>query len=120
MKPERFNCKLCGHCCLHLTDAYQGCVSDADLKRWQAAGRDDLLAWVETIDLGHDNFLHMVWVHPETRDNVDRCPWLLDMLDRRGHLCGIDAVKPDYCRDYPEHLQHAESTGCSGYSSNSS
>ncbi|HEX9777125.1 MAG TPA: YkgJ family cysteine cluster protein [Geopsychrobacteraceae bacterium] len=113
--PQRFNCTLCGHCCLHLVDAYQGCVSDADLQRWQAAGREDLLAWVETLDLGHDNLLHMVWVHPETGDNVERCPWLLDMLGGQGHLCGIDAVKPDYCRAYPEHRRHAQDTGCSGY-----
>ena len=115
MKLEQFNCKLCGHCCLNLVDAFRGCVSDTDLQRWRNAGREDLLAWVDTIELGHDNRLHMVWVHPETGEEVDRCPWLLDMLDHKGHLCGIDAVKPDYCRDYPEHQPHAKSTGCPGY-----
>lgn len=115
MKPEQFNCKRCGHCCLNLSDAYRGCVSDADLKRWQDAGRKDLLVWVETINLSSNNQLHMVWVHPETGDDVDRCPWLLDLLDGKGHICGINAIKPDYCRNFPEHRQHAESTGCQGF-----
>ena len=30
-----FNCRRCGHCCLTLVDAYQGCVSDGDLERWR-------------------------------------------------------------------------------------
>jgi len=118
MKSEPFSCRLCGHCCLNLVDAYRGCVSDADLQRWQEAGRSDLLEWVDTLELGNNNRLHMVWVHPETGEEVDRCPWLLDILNKRGHICGINDLKPDYCSDYPEHRQHAENTGCSGFALN--
>lgn len=111
----KFDCRCCGHCCLHLVDAYRGVVSDADLQRWQEQGRDDLIAWVVTLDLGPGNRLHTAWVDPDTGDDVDRCPWLLDKIDGGGHLCGIDAVKPDHCHNYPEHPQHAATTGCPGY-----
>jgi len=112
---SKFNCRCCGHCCLTLIDAYNGCVSDADLKRWKHQGRDDLLAWVETLDLGPGNQLHTAWINPETGEDVERCPWLLDRLDGKGYLCGIEAIKPDHCRAYPEHQKHAAGTGCQGY-----
>jgi Fe-S-cluster containining protein len=112
---QKFNCHGCGHCCLMLIDAYNGCVSDDDLLRWKLQGRDDILAWVETLDLGPGNQLHTAWVNPETGEDVERCPWLLDMLNGKGYLCGIEPIKPDHCRAYPEHQKHAESTNCQGY-----
>jgi len=110
-----FNCRCCGQCYLTLIDAYNGCVSDEDLERWRQLGRDDILAWVTTLDLGPTNKLHMAWVDPESGDDVERCPWLIDRLDQKGHLCSIEKVKPDHCRAYPEHQRHAESTGCKAY-----
>ena len=112
---QPFNCSCCGHCCLNLIDAYNGCVSDADLARWRKLSRNDLLAWVKTLALGPDNMLHTAWVDPETGEDVERCPWLLDGLGQKGHLCGINDIKPDHCQSYPEHKGHAESTGCQGY-----
>ncbi len=114
MKPI-FNCRCCGHCCLNLIDAYNGCISDADLARWQKLERKDLIDWVKTLYLGPDNLLHTAWIDPVTGEDVERCPWLLDMLQQKGYLCGIDAIKPDHCRAYPEHKKHAASTGCRGY-----
>lgn len=112
---QTFNCNCCGHCCLTLIDAYNGCISDDDLTRWQQQKRDDLLAWVVTLDLGPGNKLHTAWIDPTTGDDVERCPWLLDIIDRSGHLCGIEATKPEHCRNYPEHPQHATATGCHGF-----
>lgn len=111
-----FHCRGCGHCCLSLVDAFNGCVSDADLERWRRLGHTDLLAHVATIELGPGNRLHTAWVDPETGDDVERCPWLLERIDRTGYLCGIETIKPDHCRAYPEHRRHAEATGCGGYS----
>ena len=114
--PQDFNCSWCGHCCLNLIDAYNGCVSDNDLKRWQQLGREDILVWIETLDLGPGNQLHTAWINPETGEDVERCPWILDIISGTGHLCGIESIKPDHCRAYPEHQKHAEETGCQGYS----
>lgn len=111
-----FTCRCCGHCCLTLVDAYNGCVSDADLERWRQRGRVDLLDRVKTLELGPGNRLHTAWLDPATGDDVERCPWLLERIDRQGYLCAIDDIKPDHCRSYPEHRGHAEATGCKAYS----
>jgi hypothetical protein len=115
MSDPTFKCRLCGHCCLNLVDAYRGCVSDADLELWRREGRDDLLAWVETLDLGHGNLLHTAWIDPETKDDVDRCPWLRELPEQKGqkvYICSINDVKPQHCREYPEHQRHGQQTGC--------
>ena len=110
-----FVCRGCGHCCLNLPDAYNGCVSEADVQRWRRNGRLDILKRLDAVDLGPGNRLYLAWLDPETGEDVDRCPWLLERIDRHGFLCGIDDIKPDHCRDYPEHSRHAEATGCIGY-----
>lgn len=114
MSRTSFNCRRCGHCCLTLVDAYRGCVSDADLARWQAAGRNDLLARIETLDLGRGNLLHLAWLDPENGEEVERCPWLVE-TGTSGYGCAIEAIKPDHCRNFPEHRRHAESVGCPGF-----
>ncbi len=112
-----FHCRRCGHCCLTLVDAYRGALSEGDLERWRRAGRADLLAWVQTLDLGPGNVLHLAWVDPETGDDVDRCPWLVE--DGAGlYGCAIEAIKPDHCRAFPDHRGHAEANGCPGYGPN--
>ena len=116
MKRKGFSCRRCGHCCLSLVDAYRGCVSDADLARWKNAGRGDLLARIDSLDLGRGNILHLAWIDPETREDADRCPWLLDLPEGTGHLCGIESIKPDHCRQFPRNRGHAAQTGCPGYS----
>jgi Fe-S-cluster containining protein len=110
-----FACTFCGHCCLTLADAVNGWVSDADLARWRRLDRADLLAWVRTMVLGPGNQLHAAWVDPSTGEDADRCPWLLERIDRQGYLCGIHDIKPDHCRCYPENRRHARATGCPGH-----
>ncbi len=107
---------MCGHCCLNLVDAYRGCVSDADLELWHSKGRHDLLSRVETLDLGPGNRLHLAWIDPETGDDVERCPWLIENPKDGGHSCSINDVKPEHCRSYPEHEKHGRDTGCPGCS----
>jgi len=110
-----FACRCCGHCCLNLPDAFNGCVSEADVQRWGQHDRGDILSRIEAIDLGPGNRLYVAWLDPDTGDDVERCPWLLDRVDRHGYLCGIEEIKPDHCRAYPEHQRHADATGCNGY-----
>ena len=112
---ETFACTFCGQCCLNLVDAFNGWVSDADLARWRRLGRADLLARVSTLELGPGNRLHSAWIDGSTGEDVDRCPWLLERIDRPGFLCGIHDIKPDHCRRYPENQSHAQATGCPGY-----
>ena len=113
MPTDGFKCKQCGHCCINL-NAFATCASEADVQRWEEAGRSDILAWVEQIVLG-DVCVYDIWLHSETGDDVSRCPWLQVLPDSGKYVCGIDAVKPDICRDFPVSREHAEKTGCPAF-----
>lgn len=113
MTKRPFNCRRCGHCCRTLRDAWNGEVSAADIERWQALGRSDLLSRIETLDLGPGNRLHLAWRDPASGEEVASCPWL--SLGRDRWHCTIEAIKPDHCRSYPQHRRHAAATGCPGY-----
>lgn len=116
MSRRPFNCLRCGHCCLNLIDAYRGCISDDDLQRWKKESRADILCRIDSLDLGRGNILHFAWVDPETREDVERCPWLGELPGGTGYICGIEKIKPEHCRHYPQHRKHAKETGCPGYS----
>lgn len=78
-----------------------------DVRRWEAAGREDILQWVECT--------HDIWIHPETGDDVDRCPWLRKVRGQDRYQCRIYTLRPDICRNYPLSQEHAERTGCPGF-----
>ena len=114
MCKERFACKRCGSCCLNLTDAFQTCATEEDVRRWEEAGRDDILKWVDPIVIG-DTCVYDIWVSPRTGDDVSRCPWLLKVRGTDAFVCRIHDLKPELCRNYPKSRQHAEATGCPGF-----
>jgi Fe-S-cluster containining protein len=116
MKRNGFNCRQCGQCCLNLTDAFQACATEADIRRWEAAGRDDILAWVDTIAVG-DACVYDIWVNPKTGEDARRCPWLRKIPRTDRYACRIHDLKPDRCRLYPTSRRHAEKTGCPGFES---
>jgi len=83
-------CACCGRCC----ESFGGHLHayDADMRRWKREGRDDLLRMV--------NRLGWIWVDPETRQPLERCPFI-HRSDSGLLLCSINDTKPDMCRDYP-------------------
>ena len=99
---------------MNLADAFSTCATEADISRWEAAGRDDILAWVDPIALG-DVFVYDLWIDPETGDDVSQCPWLEQVPDTDRYVCGIHELKPDHCRHYPRSREHAARTGCPGF-----
>ena len=114
MPPKSFKCKQCGQCCLNLLDAFTTCATDEDVEMWEQEGRDDILAWVDTIQLG-EHCVHDIWVSSVTHDDVKRCPWLRKLPNRDKYICRIHSVKPEHCRAYPKSRQHASETGCPGF-----
>lgn len=88
-------CLMCGTCCKSFGGHLQ--ASKRDLQRWTDLGREDILKWV-----GNNGWL---WVDPESRHIIHRCPFLAPLDDKR-FICSIHSVKPDICRDYPT-LAHA-------------
>ena len=41
MPPKTFKCKQCGHCCIHLLDAFTTGATDEDVEMWERDGSDD-------------------------------------------------------------------------------
>lgn len=89
-RVERDGCRACGVCC----EVYAGTLtaSPADLERWRAEGRADLLALV-----GEGG---AIWVDPATGQRPERCPFLR-RTGPEAALCGIHSTKPELCRAYP-------------------
>ena len=52
---------------MNVSGAFSVCATEADIERWEAAGRDDILAWVEPIAVG-DERVYDLWIDPETGD----------------------------------------------------
>jgi hypothetical protein len=52
VREDGFQCRQCGHCCTNVSGAFSACATVADIARWEAAGRDDILAWVDRIEVG--------------------------------------------------------------------
>jgi len=113
MPPEDFKCKQCGHCCLNL-DGFATCASEADVRRWEAEGRVDILEWVDPVDFG-DHVEYDIWVNPRTEDDVARCPWLRKVRGANRYTCRIHDTKPELCANYPVSRDHAARTGCPGW-----
>ena len=115
MTQRGFVCRQCGQCCLNLGDAFTTCATDEDVRRWEAAGRYDILAWVDPIAVGGDQYVFDIWVSPRTGEDVNRCPWLRKVRGEDRYVCRIHDLKPDHCRRYPTSRRHAAETGCPGY-----
>ncbi len=94
-EKKESRCLGCGKCC----ESFGGHLnaSRADIDRWRHLGREDLLSRV--------NRLGWIWVDPETKRRLDRCPFLERTGPDSAH-CTIHEIKPDICRAYPT-LAHA-------------
>ena len=110
---EDFNCRQCGRCCRALD--YHHEVTEADMDRLKASGREDITEWVE-VTAGEDQITaYRIWVSPKTGQLVTPCPFLdKDPASNRWN-CRIHDIKPGICRQYPVSRKHALMTGCLGF-----
>jgi Fe-S-cluster containining protein len=115
MPPRDFKCKQCGNCCLNLHDAYSNVADDADVKRWEGEGREDILEYVAHIEFGKQRVCSDIWINPRTGESVSRCPWLRKLPRQNKYICRIQDVKPKHCREYPKSRKHADEAGCPGF-----
>lgn len=105
-----FVCRQCGHCCRML--GYRDGCSVADYRRWQALGRDDILAWVDPHYQDDVLIDCRIWIQPGTHRYAETCPWLKP-ADRPGQtICAIYDLRPMVCRHYPGTRKHGRLTGC--------
>ncbi len=115
MPPQDFKCKQCGNCCLHLSGAFDVCVSEEDIQVWRDNFRFDILEWVDAIHIGEDQYVYDIWINPRTGEDVTRCPWLRKLPKQDKYICRINDMKPEHCRNYPLSKEHAERTECKGF-----
>ena len=111
LRRDEFQCQLCGKCCLEY--AYNLQVTEEDMCRWEEEGRRDILQWVSRIGVGEYLALDFP-IHPETGDEVDRCPFLRKLPRKDVYICRIHDTKPDACRRFPLSREKAERIGCPG------
>ncbi len=110
---ETFSCRQCGQCCRSLD--YHNEVTDADLSRWEALGRDDILKWVDITPRSDGALALRIWVSPKTRKIAEPCPFLEKIPTNNRWQCRIHDVKPGICRQYTISRKHAVMTGCIGF-----
>jgi len=96
-------------------DDYYNEITVEDVKRWQAMDRNDILEWVAAVESAGQT-TYRAWVRPGTGQPVSQCPFLRQHPTENRWSCGIHAVKPAVCRDYPLSRKHAHMTGCRGFS----
>lgn len=114
MREEGVRCRQCGHCCINVSGAFSACATEADIERWEEAGRADILSWVDPIAAG-DGCVYDIWVNPKTGEDVRRCPWLRKVRAEDRYVCRIHDLKPEHCRQYPKSQRHAAETTCPGF-----
>ncbi len=90
--PGDIACRRCGTCCLADMIAY---VTQADMERWAAEGRDDILKIIEN-ERAFWAGDHLV----SAKDGrvLTCCPFLT--WDSEGALCSIYGTRPHACRNY--------------------
>lgn len=100
---------------MNLYDAYQHSADQSDVDMWRDHGRDDVLAWVDPIEIGDEKYVYDIWINPNTGGDVTRCPWLRKLPGQDRYICKIHDVKPRVCKEYPKSKSHANKTGCKGF-----
>ena len=110
---DGYVCRQCGRCCLTL-DYHSECTAE-DYDRWQLLGRDDILKWVRLIPGPAGAHGYRIWVAPGEIEPAPKCPFLQNESATGRYFCGIHAVKPAICRQYPFTRKHARMTGCPAF-----
>ena len=112
MRSDGFQCKQCGTCCREHT-IY---LSEDDVFRWTLEAREDILEWVDPIELGDDVVEYDFPIDPDTGDEYEEgCPFLKRLPGTDLHGCTIHDTKPEICANFPLNKGHATKLGCPGY-----
>jgi Fe-S-cluster containining protein len=85
-------CRRCGRCCLADFAAY---VTDDDIRRWKAEGRDDIL-YILKKEHGTWEGDHLV--SADSGNPLHGCPFFA--FDGKEFGCGIYETRPATCRKY--------------------
>ncbi|MBU2550570.1 MAG: YkgJ family cysteine cluster protein [Proteobacteria bacterium] len=113
--PEGFVCKKCGLCCRRFRDAFQGVLSEDEVRSWRTAGRERLLG-LTVMEKRSGYELYKAWVNPKTGRYLKKCPWLTrGRSPEEGYFCRIHPFRPLKCQAFPLSREQAEYSGCPGF-----
>ncbi len=111
---EPFVCQKCGKCCTLIGIEYHICLTEADVARWVAEERQDILRWVDPVAFTDAPVMFVFFpVDPDTGQEIaGPCPFLTPMPGTTSRICAIHETRPQCCRDFPHSREEAARIHC--------
>jgi len=110
-------CQQCGRCCKALNKVYHIYATDEDVERWEREERDDILRWVDSIEVAEGEYEHDFAINPRTGEEVTgSCPFLGKVRGTNLYRCRIQSTKPAACQIFPMDAEDGARVGCPGWS----
>ncbi len=83
-------CNQCGKCCTKFGGGNLA-VTPEEIALWEIF-RPDIFNYVDD---------GKIWVDPESKKTLERCPWMRRAPDQEKYFCDIYLDRPDDCKFYP-------------------
>ncbi len=94
-------CNLCGKCCTKYSNGGLS-ASQSEIEYWEIF-RPDIVKFVANGE---------IWIHPETGEKIERCPWLQKQPDQEIYSCAIYNDRPNDCKYYPVTIEQMIADEC--------
>ena len=94
-------CNLCGKCCIKYSNGGLSALQ-SEVKHWDVF-RPDIYAYVNE---------GKIWMHPDTGEQLEICPWLENEKGSAIYTCAIYYDRPDDCKHYPVTLEQMINDEC--------
>ncbi len=95
------DCNQCGKCCTKYGDGGLSASSD-EIELWEQF-RPDISRYVSG---------GMIWMDPDSGEQLTRCPWLRQLPNQAKYICDIYEDRPDDCKYYPVTIEQMVKDEC--------
>lgn len=95
------DCNQCGKCCTKYADG--GLAATPEEIDWWSTFRPEIARFARD---------GKIWRHPETGEQLERCPWLRKVDGAQRYTCDIYHDRPDDCRHYPVKIDQMVEDEC--------
>ena len=95
------NCNQCGKCCIRYGNG--GLSASTSEIEWWETNRPDIARYVSD---------GKIWTHPDTGQQLERCPWLERLPGQDKYTCSIYYDRPDDCKYYPVKIDQMRIDEC--------
>ena len=94
-------CNQCGKCCINYSNGGLS-ASPSEIEYWEIR-RPDIYRYVSD---------GLIWMNPETGEQLTLCPWLNKIPNQDKYTCDIYFDRPDDCKFYPVNIADMVNDGC--------